>query len=440
MVSIVSSEMIQPAAAIPPARFELTAFDRIMRYVPYQKRVLFFAAPPGVEDDLFARVMGDLKRSLAEALVVFYPLAGRMRSTGETLEGLELDCTSDRGVKLSVAEASMRLGDLAPDFEPSKFCDSLSEIGSPEPAHPWKPEDPLLFVQVTRFQCGGLSIGVAFSHQAMDGISAWRFIACWAKLARSGLDQGSLSPKEIPGPFYSYNEETPAMDRDELLAAGAAGGFLPLESAKSMPPLPLGTKIFKLDRAAIESLKIEAGISASDGKRFTTYEVVCANFWKRMTIARALPSGSASNFIILASGRGKMESVPESYFGNAVIYSLVSAAAEELDREPLSHAAELIHRAIAAGDEQRAKKITAFMDREIARLVTRYRIYPFHIVVSSPRHPVMECDFGFGRPLGSSFGTNDLHEGKIYLFPSAEMDGGMSVTVVLQPDAIQRLT
>ncbi|CAM8912861.1 unnamed protein product [Rhodiola kirilowii] len=52
---------------------------------------------------------------------------------------------------------------------------------------PYKVVDmPLLIAQVTRFQCGGFSLGLRICHCLCDGLGAMQFLKAWAETARSG--------------------------------------------------------------------------------------------------------------------------------------------------------------------------------------------------------------------------------------------------------------
>ncbi|KAK4369195.1 hypothetical protein RND71_012987 [Anisodus tanguticus] len=119
-----------------------------------------------------------IKSSLSKALVHFYPLARRLR----WIDGsrLEIDCDAS-GVVLTEAETDIKLDDLGrfslsdPDhislFPQIDYTVPISQL-------------PLLFVQLTKFQCGAIAPSVAMSHAVADGQSALHFYSEWARLAR----------------------------------------------------------------------------------------------------------------------------------------------------------------------------------------------------------------------------------------------------------------
>ncbi|XP_024530844.1 putrescine hydroxycinnamoyltransferase 2-like [Selaginella moellendorffii] len=106
-----------------------------------KKRILFYKSFEEEQEDLAVA----LQQSLAEVLLPFYPLAGRLRSgNGVSEPALELDCT-DLGVRFTQAVTSSRLSELG-DFQPCEFCESLCAVEC-SPEFPWTPDTPLLFLQ-----------------------------------------------------------------------------------------------------------------------------------------------------------------------------------------------------------------------------------------------------------------------------------------------------
>ncbi|EFJ20441.1 hypothetical protein SELMODRAFT_418346 [Selaginella moellendorffii] len=338
-VKIVSAQLVRPShpSRATTKRFELTGFDRIMQYVPYQKRILFYKSFEEEQEDLTVA----LQQSLAE---------------------------------------------------------------------------------VTKFGCGGLSIGVSGSHQIMDGVSFWHFLNSWAEFSRTG------KIAHAPQVTFGYEERDPTQAIKEV----------PRKPSKcSERSQELGLKHYKMDKDMIEKLKREAPGT-------TTFEVVCAHFWKKVVVAKGLEGSSSCNFMVLVDCRGRIKSLPSKfYFGNAIWSSVATATVGDLARNPVSHAAALLHDAITRFDADKAEE--KFHQRRRPQAQQGSQVLGSKpcftlVAVESPKQPVFECDFGFGRPVGMSFGANDLHDGKIYLFPLAPGSGsGVSVTVVLDKESLGRM-
>ncbi|RVW96124.1 Spermidine hydroxycinnamoyl transferase [Vitis vinifera] len=70
------------------------------------------------------------------------------------------------------------------------------------------------WVQVTKFSCGGMSLGLGISHTIADGLSALHFISEWAKIARGEqpnsppfLDRSVLlAPEHLSAPVFDHPE------------------------------------------------------------------------------------------------------------------------------------------------------------------------------------------------------------------------------------------
>ena len=123
-----------------------------------------------------------LKESLRRALVPFYPMAGRLKEADHNGR-LEIDCNGE-GALFVEAETMHSLVDFG-DFKPSP---ELTRLVIPtcdySKGHALI---PLLMVQLTRFRCGGVTLGFAQHHRVADGLGHLHFIKSWARLAR-GLD------------------------------------------------------------------------------------------------------------------------------------------------------------------------------------------------------------------------------------------------------------
>nr|DAD18372.1 TPA_asm: hypothetical protein HUJ06_019835 [Nelumbo nucifera] len=108
------------------------------------------------------------------------------------------------GAQLFDAESEAKIDDLIGrlrthprDRNPIPYVDYSSPIN----------DLPLLLMQLTRFRCGVVSIGMAISKNIVDGQSTIHFINSWAKIARGEklvnpppvLDRTVLQARDNPG-------------------------------------------------------------------------------------------------------------------------------------------------------------------------------------------------------------------------------------------------
>lgn len=123
-----------------------------------------------------------LKESLSKALVAFYPMAGRLQENHKTGR-IDIDCNAQGAVFVEV-ETTHELTDFG-DF---KTTNELKNLCFPKCNYDGGLSSfPLLLVQLTRFKCGGVTLGFFQHHHVADGASHVHFISSWARLTK-GLD------------------------------------------------------------------------------------------------------------------------------------------------------------------------------------------------------------------------------------------------------------
>ncbi|KAJ3685674.1 hypothetical protein LUZ61_014838 [Rhynchospora tenuis] len=129
------------------------------------------------------------KSSLSLILPRFYPLAGDLTYQPTTGE-VTIVCSDESGVTVTEAESDLDISFLAGD--PTHDMDSFFKL-VPNVAHEEMPV-PILSVQFTRFSCGGVAVGIALHHVAMDAMGQYKFIECWAKTCCDGsVPSGDLN-------------------------------------------------------------------------------------------------------------------------------------------------------------------------------------------------------------------------------------------------------
>ncbi|KAK9707342.1 hypothetical protein RND81_07G190700 [Saponaria officinalis] len=190
LVTIISSIKVRPTDETPKGSLWLSRLD-MMAGQPYSHSLALYVYEPNktqnTEPPFFDTDI--LKKSLGKALVPFYTMAGRLQ-VNESNGRYEIDCNAE-GVIFNEAETLCSLTDLGgrvdPDSELIKelFCKCDNSKG-------WS-SIPLVMVQLTRFKCGGVCLGVSEHHHVADGQSYALFINSWARLAK-GLDIDHVKP------------------------------------------------------------------------------------------------------------------------------------------------------------------------------------------------------------------------------------------------------
>ncbi|THF98762.1 hypothetical protein TEA_017834 [Camellia sinensis var. sinensis] len=299
-VLVISKNTIKPSNPTPSnlRHFQLSFLDQINhpRILP-----LIFYYPLGFEDNSRATNLkrsNQLKKSLADVLTKFYPLAGRVK------KNLYIEC-NDEGVLYLEAQVNCQLSQIIgqqpinPHVELNKLLpfDRLNDAG-----------DVLLAIQVTVFKCGGMAIGMCFSHKIADGLSTSTFANSWASAARAGhsnmvcprLDSATYFP---PRDMSCYNIKT-GMTEEKMVS-----------------------KRFLFNASAISTLKDKYANEIQP----TRVEALSAFVWSRFVVATSdqvetqaeadvEAETSITKLYMLIHGldlRMRMNPpLPESYFGN----------------------------------------------------------------------------------------------------------------------------
>ncbi|KAI5068511.1 hypothetical protein GOP47_0016856 [Adiantum capillus-veneris] len=446
-VSVRGRAIVVPATPTPPHKRHLflSCFDVIWAKHHYNQRLLFY------EGNAFSSsTIADLKSSLALCLVHYYPWCGRLVNGQKwPLVRPFIDC-NDAGVEFVEASVDLPMSELSScGFQMQPFFEDLCQRVDPA-----EQDSPLLSIQATLFSDGGLSLGISQSHVVADGQALWNFMVSWSECARELplslpplLDREILalpnpSPEKANWKFYATRREEDMMEPQAVGTASIhmdqdlspAGTASPLDE----PPI-LVQSLFILPFSAINQLKLE------DGGVHTSYEVICAHLWKHVSMARQRPSHEPTNFFVLANCRTRLKPpLPSTYFGNAIWFDICSSSIGKICSESLHATSSRIHDTVVAIMQDSLVGFRNWV--EIPGNDLLEAIFP-HIpkgtginVASSPRFPVYDVDFGWGRP-SAVRSAKVPGDGEVVLFSgNPKLDRrDVEFCVCLPKDALQSL-
>eukprot|EP01018_Ginkgo_biloba_P029636 Gb_38698 [translate_table: standard] len=344
-----------------------------------------------------------LEEGLAKVLTEFREWAGRFSRDNNGRLAIELN---DQGVALMEARADSSLADAMP-FNPSPFLQQLIP--------PTQGVSELLLIQLTRFTCGGLVIGIARHHRVADGEAATYFMNSWGKTVRGEAvhplpihDRSVLMPRDPPTPMFDHIEYS-------------------IAAPKPVSSNNCATKRFHFSADFLRRLRTVAG------KPFTRFESLYAHLWRCISKARDLHWEVVTGAKLAVNGRKRLEpSLPSEYLGNVVCSAYTQSTVKEVVEESLGFAANLIHNAITRIDD---KYIRSAIDLLETRPLNPRRIDPS----SSPNvratswlsFPMYELDFGWGKPVFVGLGSLEAAEGALVFIPAQTKDGSIDVVVHL---------
>ncbi|KAF8662817.1 hypothetical protein HU200_055395 [Digitaria exilis] len=347
---------------------------------------------------------------MAKALVAFYPLAGRL---GVDSDGrIEISCNGEGALFVVARAAELTIEDVK-DFKPSP---ELRRQFVPR----IEPSSVILAVQVTFFKCGGVALGTALHHVAIDASSAFHFFQTWSAFSRDSDDHAAV--------------ELPCHD----LHPDALTTFYPLITYIE-PSGPLAGEVFTISRDQIASLKrLTCG---GDGATTSTFCAVSALLWQCVCIARRLPPNSEARLDILANIRRRVKPpLPDRYFGNALVRLGVTAAVGDIVSEELASVAGRIRRAIGRMDDGDGDMVVARKEKKDDGARRSKATLPETElqVVSWLGMPMYDADFGWGKPLVMSR-AESTRGGNVHLMSDGLAGGGVRVLVCMEARNIKEL-
>ncbi|CAL5000508.1 unnamed protein product [Urochloa decumbens] len=432
-VRVTGTRTVAPAKI----RCELATFDLPYITFYYNQKLLLYRAAD------FPDAVARMTAALADALRVFYPLAGRIRQDADGALAVE----GDEGAEVMEAEAEgVAVDDLAGGDcgeEAERVMQHLVPYTGVMNLEGLR--RPLLAVQFTKLK-DGLAVGCAFNHAVLDGTSTWHFMSYWAELSRTAA--GGLAKEEAASNNSSSKQPKPIHDRS-LARSVRVRLDLP-ESAEAHektdpngPKKALVARVFSFPEATVARVKAAANAALPPAaKPFSTFQSLGAHIWRAVSRARGLGPADITAFAVFADCRGRLDPpLPPAYFGNLIQAVFTGVPAGMLLGGPPELAAGLLQKAI--DDHDAAAVVRRLEEYEAAPKLFHYSdAGPNCVAVgSSPRFKVYDVDFGFGRPERVRSGGNNKFDGMVYLYPArgGDKEGGIDVELALQPNPMRRL-
>uniref|UniRef100_A0A0D9VI77 Uncharacterized protein n=1 Tax=Leersia perrieri TaxID=77586 RepID=A0A0D9VI77_9ORYZ len=434
-INVRGSTMVRPAEETPRMRLWNSNLDLVVPRF-HTPSVYFFRRGEAAEDGSYFD--GErMRRALAEALVPFYPMAGRLAHDEDGR--VEIDCNGE-GVLFVEADAPGAtvddFGDFAPTMDLKRliptvdYTDGISSF-------------PILVLQVTHFKCGGVALGVGMQHHVADGFSGLHFINAWSDLCRGVpiavmpfIDRTLVRARDPPAPSHPHVEYQPA---PAMLASSEPQPQATLTAAAkpAASPPPTAVDIFKLSRADLGRLRSKLPAEP----RFSTYAVLAAHVWRCASLARGLPAEQPTKLYCATDGRQRLQpSLPEGYFGNVIFTATPMAEAGKVTAS-LADGAATIQSALDRMDNGYCRSALDYLEMQpdLSALVRGAHTFrcPNLGLTSWVRLPIHDADFGWGRPVFMGPG-GIAYEGLAFVIPSANRDGSLSVAISLQAEHMEK--
>ncbi|TXG55266.1 hypothetical protein EZV62_020522 [Acer yangbiense] len=333
------SQVAPPPGSVSTTTVPLTFFDMIWLFCCPMQRIFFYEfSYPTLH--FTQTVIPHLKESLSLTLRHFFPFAANLTCPPPPYEPYIIYNQGD-GVHVTVVESDADFNHLA-----GNHARDVKTLRSLFPKLPFTRLSsdtthvvPTMAIQITVFPNSGISIGLTFNHVAADGRSFNHFMKFWASVNRSKSED--LTSLSLP-----YHNKDLVKDPKGLssifLKHSCSSGNNYVENDD-----PSGNVLVTLviNREKIEQLKHWIATQSENDQelsqiRITTYVVTCAFMWVNLMKLKEKISGNIDDdavyyFGSLADCRERFEFsiIPRTYFGNCVMYFVVSAKRSELMAE-----------------------------------------------------------------------------------------------------------
>ncbi|XP_070003301.1 uncharacterized acetyltransferase At3g50280-like [Nicotiana sylvestris] len=447
-VTLIKKCTIFPSQKSSIPDLKLSVSDLPMLSVHYIQKGCLFTRPPFS----IAHLISLLKLSLSQTLTHFPPLAGRLLTDQD---GYVYISCNDAGVDFEHATAtdifirdvigSIDVLDHVKEFFP--FDRTVSYQGHFR---------PLLAVQVTEL-ADGVFIGCAVNHSVIDGTSFWNFFNTFAEDSR-GVKRITKQP--------NFNRNS-ILISNAVLKLPANGPTVTFDA-----DAPLRERIFSFSRESIQRLKSKTNNQKSNfdeeinivelmakqsndpliqcsrtekaavisTAEISSFQSLCALLWRAVTRARKFPASKMTTFRMAVNCRHRLQpKLDPLYFGNAIQSIPTYTSAGDVLSHDLRWCAEQLNKNVKAHDNVMVRKYVEDWEKDP-------RCFPLGnfdgamlTMGSSPRFPMYDNDFGWGRPVAIRSGRANKFDGKISAFPGREGGGSVDLEVVLSPETMKGL-
>ncbi|XP_061365005.1 stemmadenine O-acetyltransferase-like [Gastrolobium bilobum] len=375
---IVSKDTIKPFSPTPNhlRDFKISLLDQLAPSSNYVPVVLFYTASDvSVLGNDIKMISDKLKSSLSNVLTLYYPFCGILKDNST------VEC-NDEGVLYIESKVPKELSNILKNPQAHEINELFPfDLYNPEVDH----KKPIrnMAVQLNEFSCGGIGLGVCFSHKIADASTMSSFLNAWSAKARG--DSNIVAPQMEAALLF------PPMNIEIDITRGVAGHK------------NIVTKRFIFNGKNISKLRDKLGCLKP-----TRVEAVTALIWKSAIEAAKASSGEKTRHACMVSHAvnicSRMDSsLLRQMLGNLWVLA-VSPLVEVEEVVGLDDLAEIVRKTVKKVDADYVKMLQgdelpmvleAF--EESRKMVTEKGI-PCYSFSSWTRFDLYNVDFGWGKP------------------------------------------
>lgn len=278
-------------------------------------------------------------------------------------------------------------------------------------------------------KCGGVVLGTAVHHAAVDGFSMSHFLQTWSAFCRNG-DGAAV--------------ELPCHDRTPLLRPRSPPVVHPKALTVLFPKVtfseqlgPNTTETFAISKNQLATLKHICGGAS-------TFCSVSALVWQCISIVRCLPPDAQPRLSFPVNVRRRLRPpLPQRYFGNALVWLGATELVRQIASEPLASVAGRITGTLTKMDDELVRSAIDYaVLAKIDRRPLKGSMPETDIRITSwLGMPLYDADFGWGKPRIMSR-AESVRGGFVYLMddgPSgASGTGAVRVVICMEAANIRK--
>lgn len=386
-----STKIIKPSVATPSTfrHYNISFIDELAPIINVNL-VLFF---PAINTNHNPKFVDMLENSLEKTLTRFYPLAGRYVEETHTV-----DC-NDQGAEFIHAKVNVKLLDILGSTEINyKLVDELIPL---ESVAADLVTDPILAIQVTMFECGGVALGVSVSHRIVDAATLSTFLNEWAAMNRERNHDVKISDQ----PCFNSSSLFPGRGLHPI------GIRFPRSVKVDDTFSKYVTKKFSFSERAISNLKAKAMLDGNDSiHQCSKVQLVSAIIWKALISVDRITNNSPRESILVQTinfRKRTASAIPKPYIGNIWGYFTTKSGFSETTEELTGILSDSIKKTInkfskVSHDSEEGQMTILNSFLELPKFPN-----PANICALSSwcKFPFYEVDFGFGKPIWATCGS-----------------------------------
>ncbi|XP_074300782.1 putative acetyltransferase At3g50280 [Silene latifolia] len=428
---LISETFVRPKIEVDESKrvHHLNPFDLRMLLFDTAQLGYIYAKPPS--NSIPSSYLESLKSSLSQALVHFYPLAGRLVTVPNLSDHscyVYVDCNIGPGARFihaSAHDVSM-IHVLSLDSDFAKVVRSFFDLGEVSINYDGHTR-PLLSVQVTELY-DGVFFGICFNHSIVDGVSLHHFQRVWSHIFM-GTFSSSICLPIIKQPEYLFGKvvNLPYLDPKEFVI-------------RSTTEVNVMGRFFRFSSQSLKNIKRIANSDSS--VPISTFKSLIAFVWKCITRARNLNPDDPTICGLPVNLRPRFNPpLTDDYFGNYAIKAIARVKVGDLLGNTVGWAATLLNKAVEAQDDKSARgRIKRAMEMGPELSAPALICGTNDVVVgSSPRFELSDSRFGLGRLIGFRGGYGNTLDGKVNAYLGVEGDGSVDLDIRLVPHTMDAL-